>query len=63
VTAKRKPGPKPVEVVQSAMRLPRALHEEIAQIAARKHLSMSQAVVIAVEEYCQRETANAKPPR
>jgi hypothetical protein len=46
---------KPEKVIQSTMRLPVSLWEGINAIAARKRLSMAQAVVQAVEEYIQRE--------
>jgi predicted transcriptional regulator len=44
------------EIVQSTMRLPRSLWERINHLAIDKRLSMSQAVVDAVEQYCDRET-------
>jgi hypothetical protein len=46
---------KPEATVQSTMRLPRDLWEQIRTIADRKRLSMQQAVIFAIEEYIQRE--------
>jgi hypothetical protein len=43
------------DVVQSTLRLPRALWTRINHIAAAKNLSMQQAVQEAVVEYCRRE--------
>jgi predicted DNA-binding ribbon-helix-helix protein len=44
------------DVVQSTLRLPRALWVRINHIAARRNLSMQQAVQEAVVEYCRKET-------
>jgi hypothetical protein len=44
------------DVVQSTLRLPRALWVRINQIAKYKNLSMQQAVQQAVVEYCRRES-------
>jgi predicted DNA-binding ribbon-helix-helix protein len=43
------------DVVQSTLRLPRALWVRINHIAAYKNLSMQQAVQQAIVEYCRRE--------
>jgi predicted DNA-binding ribbon-helix-helix protein len=43
------------DVVQSTLRLPRALWVRINHIAAAKNLSMQQAVQQAIVEYCRRE--------
>jgi predicted HicB family RNase H-like nuclease len=51
---------KPEPVVQSAMRLPKSLHKAISEIAASKRLSLSQAVVQAVEEYIERNAKGEK---
>jgi hypothetical protein len=44
------------DVVQSTLRLPRALWVRINRIAASKNLSMQQAVQEAIVEYCRRES-------
>lgn len=49
---KRKPKE---EIIQSTLRLPRPLWEKINHIAIDKRLSMAQAVVQAISEYCERE--------
>jgi hypothetical protein len=56
---KKKAKPKE-EIIQSTLRLPRPLWERINHIAIDKRLSMAQAVVQAVSEYCDRETKGAK---
>jgi hypothetical protein len=43
------------DVVQSTLRLPRALHVRITSIALRKNLSMQQAIEAAVWKYCREE--------
>jgi hypothetical protein len=43
------------EVVSSTLRLPRELWTRINHIAVDKRLSMAQAVIQAVAEYCDRE--------
>jgi hypothetical protein len=48
-------------VVQSTLRLPRAVHVRITHLAARKNLSMQQAVQEAIVEYCRRESEGRKP--
>jgi hypothetical protein len=50
--AKKAKGEK---VIQSTMRIPASLWKELNRIADRKRLSQNQAVVVAVEEYIQRE--------
>jgi hypothetical protein len=42
------------DVVQSTMRLPRALWVRINRIAAEKNLSMQQSVQQAIEDYCRK---------
>jgi predicted DNA-binding ribbon-helix-helix protein len=44
------------EIIQSTLRLPRPLWEQINHIAVDKRLSMAQAVIQAITEYCKRET-------
>ena len=44
------------DIVQSTLRLPRALWVRINHIAAYKNLSMQQAVQEAIFEYCTRES-------
>jgi predicted DNA-binding ribbon-helix-helix protein len=48
------------DVVQSTLRLPRALWVRINHIAASKNLSMQQAVQEAIVEYCRREAEPKK---
>jgi hypothetical protein len=43
------------DIVQSTLRLPRAIWVQINRIAADKNLSMQQAVQQAIVEYCRRE--------
>lgn len=43
------------DIVQSTLRLPRAIWRRITQRAALKNLSMQQAVQEAIVEYCRRE--------
>jgi len=43
------------DIVQSTLRLPRAIWVRINHIAALKNLSMQQAVQQAIVEYCRRE--------
>ena len=43
------------EIIQSTLRLPRPLWEKINHIAVDKRLSMAQAVIQAISEYCKRE--------
>ncbi|HXP69654.1 MAG TPA: ribbon-helix-helix protein, CopG family [Candidatus Dormibacteraeota bacterium] len=43
------------EVVNSTLRLPRPLWEQINHIAIDRRLSMAQAIIQAVAEYCKRE--------
>jgi len=45
------------DVVQSTLRLPRALWKRINHRAALKNLSMQQAVQEAIVEYCRRAEA------
>jgi hypothetical protein len=45
------------EIVQSTLRLPRPLWRKINHIAVDKRLSMAQAVLEAISEYCKREEA------
>ena len=51
----KKANPKE-EIIQSTLRLPRPLWEQINHIAVDKRLSMAQAVIQAITEYCKRET-------
>jgi predicted transcriptional regulator len=46
---------KPEKVIQSTLRLPESIWKRIHAIAAGKRLSMAQAAVTAIEEYCERE--------
>jgi len=50
----KKANPKE-EIIQSTLRLPRPLWEQINHIAVDKRLSMAQAVIQAITEYCKRE--------
>jgi hypothetical protein len=43
------------DIVQSTLRLPRAIWVRINTIATRKNLSMQQTVQQAIVEYCRRE--------
>jgi hypothetical protein len=45
------------DVIQSTMRLPRALWVRINRIAAEKNLSMQQAVQEAIVDYCRKSDA------
>jgi hypothetical protein len=45
------------DIVQSTLRLPRAIWVRINRIAAEKNLSMQQAVQEAVLEYCRKVEA------
>ena len=47
------------DIVQSTLRLPRALWVRINKLAATKNLSMQQAVQEAIVEYCDRNTTVA----
>ncbi len=51
----KKANPKE-EIIQSTLRLPRPLWEQINHVAVDKRLSMAQAVIQAITEYCKRET-------
>lgn len=46
------------EIIQSTLRIPRPLWEKINHIAIDKRLSMAQAVIQAITEYCKREGGN-----
>ncbi len=48
------------EIVQSTLRIPRALWKKINHIAVDKGLSMAQAVLEAIKEYCKREGGNLR---
>jgi hypothetical protein len=50
-----KAKPKKEVIIQTSLRIPKPLWEKINRIAADKRLSMSQAVIQAVAEYCDRE--------
>ncbi len=51
---KSKPKPKE-EIIQSTLRIPRSLWTKINHIAVDKRLSMAQAVIQAIDEFCARE--------
>ena len=57
--AKHSKTEKPKDMATS-LRLPVEVWEEIKRIAERKRLSMNSAIIFALEEYCQRETAKGK---
>ncbi len=43
------------EIIQSTLRIPRSLWTKINHIAVDKRLSMAQAVIQAIDEFCARE--------
>jgi predicted transcriptional regulator len=45
----------PEETKSSTLRIPIDLHKKIKRIADRKRLSMAQAIIQAIDEYCARE--------
>jgi len=51
----KKSKPKQEEIIQSTLRIPRSLWTQINHIAVDKRLSMAQAVIQAIDEYCKRE--------
>jgi hypothetical protein len=50
-----KAKPKKEVIIQSSLRIPKPLWERINRIATSKRLSMAQAVIQAIAEYCDRE--------
>jgi predicted DNA-binding ribbon-helix-helix protein len=51
------------DVIQSTLRLPRAIWQRINHIAAYKNLSMQQAIQEAVLDYCRKFTNERKGGR
>jgi hypothetical protein len=45
------------DIVTFSLRLPRAISVRIKQLAARKNLSMQQAIQEAIVQYCRNESA------
>jgi predicted DNA-binding protein len=48
------------KVVQTSLRLPVDLWERIRMAAYMQRLSMSQAIVVAIEEYCERDEKSGR---